>query len=242
MNKYTLPFLLACAAAIGLAPSAHADMQVRLYNSYGNTGGGEFDLNSVGQDEFGNPDEVPFVTNVTHNNKDFITFCLEKDEFISFATTYEVILNDEAVGGGGGPNPDPLDPRTAYLFTKFANGLLSNYDFANSVAGSRAASADALQKAIWYIEQEAGYPGNNAQAQAWIQEAAAAVDVNGSWYQQWGANSIGNVRVMNLYSLNHAGDPAHGKQDQLVMIPAPGAALLAFLGLSGAAWFRRRTI
>ncbi len=61
-------------------------------------------------------------------------------------------------------------------------------------------------------------------------EGTAAVGVGGAGYNQWGTDSIGNVRVMNLYGAGYAGDPEYNIQDQLVMIPVPGAAALALIG------------
>jgi hypothetical protein len=50
-------------------------------------------------------------------------------------------------GGSGGPSPDPLDERTAYLYHQFFWGNLTAYNYDGSdtsVFGTRAASADAL--------------------------------------------------------------------------------------------------
>ncbi len=47
---------------------------------------------------------------------------------------------------------DPLDPRTAYLYTKFVSGTLAGYDYTPSTG--RIFSAKALQDVIWYIEDE----------------------------------------------------------------------------------------
>ena len=76
----------------------------------------------------------------------------------------------------------------------------------------------------------------------WVIEAARATSVGGSWYNQWGADSIGNVRVMILYEEGYAGEADYSIQNQLVMIPAPGAALLASLGISMITCLRRRRL
>jgi len=219
-------------AVFGVAVTALpalADMQIRLFDGYGTTNGGEFDVRDVGTIP------VPFVTNVAQSSYDFVTFCIERNEYIAYNTPYSVVLNTAAIGGGvAGGNPDPLDAKTAYLYTRFTDGTLSNYNYAGS---SRNASADELQEAIWYIEQEV--TSINGQALAWYNEAVAAVAPGGSWYTNWG-NTIGQVRVMNLYTAGHAGEFAHQKQDQLVRIPAPGAVVLGALGLSLVGWVNRR--
>jgi hypothetical protein len=232
---------LSCAAA--LVPllwisSAPADMQIRLYNSFGSTGGGEFDVDSVGSMA------VPYVTNVTNAGHDFITFCVERTQNIAFGTSYDVVLNTSALSNNsfyGGP-VDPLDPRTAYLFTQFEMGQLSNYNYntsgVNGAGLTRETSANEFQKAVWYLENE--LTSATGQAAAWVTEANAAVAVGGSWYDQWGANSIGNVRVLNLYAVGHVGEESYGNQDQLVMIPAPAAAGLGALGLLIVGWVKRR--
>lgn len=181
--------------------------------------------------------------------KTWETFCLERNENVAVpAGTYYGVLNTAAVEGGSGGavaggNPlfgwanqsnmgDPLDARTAYLFTQFANGTLAGYDYSANVT-SHKASAAALQAAIWAIEQEAAT--SNAQALTWIGAANTAV-ANGSW------KGLGNVRVLNLYSGYDAtkGNVTGLRQDILVIVPAPAAAFLALLGLGFVGWLKRR--
>jgi hypothetical protein len=175
---------------------------------------------------------------------DFQTFCVEYDEHFSTSGTYEFTLNDRTIYGGVSTadpldntydgtvgSEDPLSFQTAYLYDQFWRGTLSNYDY--TYGSGRVASAGALQDAIWWLEGEklVAFSALGAQAQAWINEAVGA-----------GWTDIGNVRVLNLWAVGHVGEAGYEKQDQLVMVPLPSAALAGFALLAGLglAYGRRR--
>ena len=56
-------------------------------------------------------------------------------------------------GGSGGPSPDPISTATGWLFTQFSLGTLNGYAF-GSTGQARVDSANALQMAFWYLENE----------------------------------------------------------------------------------------
>jgi hypothetical protein len=184
----------------------------------------------------------------------FETFCIEEYENVSGGdASYVAVVNSSAVKGGNnvamgseaGKNPlysgsgeavdaagqslcgDPLDPKTAYLYTQFARGELSGYRFGGTLA-EHEADAAALQNAIWYIEQEVTSLAAG-KATTWVNEAT-----NANW------QDIGLVRVLNLYGYGGPGiNPTTGAlqytaQDLLIYVPVPVAVLLGLLGLGAA--------
>jgi hypothetical protein len=235
---------LAVVAGLGLGAMATAaeagTLKLAIDESYQYGSGGEFMVV-----EFTGLTPIPTMPSASRILPGYFqTFCMEKDENIHANLTYDWELNDKAVDGGvGGPSPDPLDAMTAYLYTKFWEGTLSNYDYTPGV-NDRALSAEQLQNAIWYIEQEIGSLAAGSQAKAWYDEAVEATTAGSDGLIKW--SGIGNVRILNLshVAVNDLGQRVREiDQDVLVMIPLPpavwgGLGLLAGLGAFGV--FRRR--
>jgi len=181
---------------------------------------------------------APLGSGVQVGSGIFQTFCIEYNETISMGKTYDWTLNTEAVQGGvGGGNPDPLSAETAWLYTQFWNGTLDDYDY-NLGVGNRADSADQIQHAIWYLEQEITSLDTSSQAWTWVTDAQSAVS-SGNW------SGLGGVRVLNV-SQTLSDGTVRDRQDLLVIIPVPlpPAALAGFvmLGGLGLARLRKRRI
>lgn len=151
MRKLTIG--LTFFAATFLSAPADASLSVgdriSFTNQVGSTRGGEF---GVHRKEHANPfdgnDDLP-------EGELFRTFCLEQNEFIDFDQRGFIItsIGNAAVNGGkGGGNPDEIEAATAWLFYNFTIGtldsLVSGYSYGDT------ASANALQNAIWYLEEE----------------------------------------------------------------------------------------
>jgi hypothetical protein len=244
MKRLFFATVLSTLVAIpALAEYQVGDLSITRFPGYYTGNGGEFTIFSY---------DTSLLTNLAYSDltKDkgtvtpsFQTFCVERTEVITSPVHAEVsttfideinggnpVEGSHAITGGAGkPYGDNLDPRTAYLYTQFATGVLSNYDY--DPLGSRSTSAGDLQYAIWYLEQEMpAWWSPTGQTLAWIDEAAAAV-AKGTW------SGIGKARILNLYTGSGTGRVE--KQSQLYLLPVPAAVLLGLLGL-GVAGFRLR--
>jgi len=196
----------------------------RASGYFGSSGGGEFTIEST---PLNNRAYSPLptqtrdiTTTAIAASGSFQSFCVERDEYVSIPQTYQYTVDTFArKGGQGGGNPDPLSAETAWLYTQFAKGTLANYNYGPGSA--RQSSADALQNAIWALENE-NWSGADVRTGTWIAAAQAAAADPSVW-----GNTIGSVRVLNLY---HASAITEC-QSQLYLVPLPGTILLGLLGM-----------
>lgn len=170
----------------------------------------------------------------------YASICIEKNETFTPKTSYYAEMNtlSQAVQGGNvwvngfgsgtvaaSGGVDTLDYRTAWLFTQF---VTDNASYQNEAA---------LQAAIHYIEAEDNtnleFSPNWATTGSTWQKYVAAADAA----VVAGYNTYGGVRVLNIWK-----DAAHTQfvQDQIVYVPAPGAIVLASMGMAFVGYLRRR--
>jgi len=222
-----VPFALMMCFLATTSVIAVPTVTVTRQSGYYSGGGGEFTLS---------PNQE--LKDITAETGPFQTFCIEKQEYIGVGQTYDVMVNPEAIGGGinTGPNGplggDPLASTTAFLYSRFRAGTLGGYDY--NPGSGRSASAGALQKVIWFIEDEG--------LQTWTDGDDSLEDKFYTAAQNSRWTGIGNVRVLNLFTQGHLGDKDYFKQDQLVLVPAPGAILLGSIGIALVGWLRTRKV
>jgi len=226
--------LLGVAAIVFAGTAAQADTLsisqtgTVLGITYSAGAGGEFTIKPIDGPLVGVESNYSSLTKNIKNAPSFQSFCLETRETMSSG---EYVFNTKAIEGGVGPGGDPISPETAYLYTQFARGVLSSYDYSNTGVG-RSVSAAELQRAIWELEGETigsgQLPATTGQAATWKAEATAAA---------WA--TIRNVRVLNITDASGS-----IKQDMLVLVPTPAAALagLPLLGLLFAGHVVRRRL
>jgi len=157
--------------------------QIYLKDGVGSTGGGIFEVYNESSEYL------------------FDTFCLERNEYISFNTLYNFDISDAAVKGGiAGGSPDPLNPETAFLYFSFRTNALPDFD------KTIEADVNSLQYAIWYLEEAWPEPLGDAKALALIDLA-----------DESGWDDIGTVRVINPY-VYVSGQDVAGANGELIRV------------------------
>lgn len=222
---FALPFQAQAAT-----PQILVGDKIRFADSFGDndTGGGLFNVS------------VYSTTSTSTLKGSFLSLCVERDENISFGSTYYNVagISKAAVNGGvnvPGSGSDPLDVRTAWLYTNYMETPSALNGVGTWATANDEDRGTALQLAVWLFEQEINAVNAfgaqvNANATSLASALVAAAGAAG-----W--TDTGRVYVLNLTTLS--GGVA---QDQLYISPVPEpssyALLAAGLGLMG--WAGRR--
>jgi len=220
-------------AGIGSGAAAYAG---------GPTGGGAFKLTA-------NPALDPLIQTgvpgvVALNPNQFLSFCIERNEFINFGGTYQVSISDGADKGGLGDSdgssltPDPISRSTAWLFRKFTDGTLnsdaSGFQYNNS-------GGNQLQTALWFLENEIIDAIPHSSYRFLVDTAMTAngfvAPITGFTAADYAAARVQNnnggygVKVLNMYSVTSKGVVNYHQDVLAVVVPEPSTIVAGGLAL-----------
>lgn len=196
MKKLQIALVMgALVAAAQISASAMTVTVDRVYGYYAHDGG-EFNISPVGGTQFSSD----VIVNNRYGNAGYESFCMEIGENVTVPGTYSAYVSQTDDKGNA------LTLGVAYLYSQFVGGTLSGYDYADHTSApnaspltGRAASAWALQNAIWYLQGENDAAHTTANEQTIGQYYIDLV--NGKFTDATvAANGAYSVSILNLYN------------------------------------------
>ncbi len=222
-------------------PAVQAAMQVTPYQnlyyySYGD--GGEFSALPNAALLSLNPTLAGYAS-VTANSTApyFQTFCIETKVDFTPGETYNVTIGNEIFNDGQFPSGEPIMMGTAWLYSHFAAGTLSGYDY--TYGSGRTVSAGDLQQAIWYLQGEAtSLVNDGVNGTAFYNAAVSAL--GGTIHNA--ADGAYGVVVLNLWVPGPHGSNGAAAQDQLMIVPEPSVVSFGLLLLLPPGMYKVRAL
>jgi hypothetical protein len=238
MKKF---YMVLSLAGVMAAPNLFASMSVTLLDntsSYSQGDGGEFRaVGNTGLDSIinwnayststkgtiGAADTSSWGYNAGLNTEEYFqTFCIQSTVYFAPGNSYSVVTSPTVSIG------------TAYLYSQFAAGTLSGYNYA--YGANRENTAGALQQAIWWLQGQTG-----GVKDGFVTAAETALGNLTDAEIRAAANGAYGVVALDLGTRDQ---PA---QDQLAIVPVPepttviaGALLLLPFGASALRILRKK--
>jgi hypothetical protein len=210
--------------AAGITPAMADSLTINRVSGYYDTSfdGGEFSISGV---TGAAASAVGYYDSKAVANGGFETFCLEMNQFISVPGNYNYAESSSAISGGvstgstgftsGGISHDPISLGTAWLYLQFASGTLAGYNY--TPGSARGNSAEELQMAIWWLENEISLTTNEQNSNPFLHLITLSTAQGGLGITDAVARSTDDGSTYAVGVINMGTSPNFTAQDQLVL-------------------------
>lgn len=213
--------VLTVLSGMGSSLLALEKLKITRENGYFGGSGGEFSVVGLGSAQLPGSGYVPGENGTSLSAGSFQTFCVEYQVHVSPGSDYWYSISDE-VQFANDHGLGYVALGTDWLYDQFARGILSGYEYEKGT--DRAASAIALQNAIWFIQGQIADAGTGAGFVVIAEGAVGASELNSQ------SNGMYGTRALNLWSQDNPTRP-YDVQTQLIRVP-DGGTTVALLGIA----------